>query len=203
MGPLADKARGPLQNTLSEDSVSYVRFKASEALGKIGNVKAVPALVGALQDRQGYVCRGIATALGFLKDEKGKGAEALISILNNYLVVNEDNVISNFDGTERGISALSLGILHSIEAVPSLIVALNDTDWRVRMYSTLALGLIKDPSALSPLQALANDPNDIVKSASAWAIWRINNDPPEFPDLNKDKLYEYLRENGLLILIHD
>ncbi len=203
MGPVAEKARGPLQMSLDYDRVSFVRFKAAEALGKIGDPKAVPALVDALWDRQGNVGRGIATALGFLKDKKGKGEKALLGILTNHLSGEGQRFISNFDGIERSLAALSLGRLRSTQAVPFLIVTLKDPDWRVRLNSALGLGLIKDPSAISAVQEATNDPNGLVVQAAQWALQRITSDPSEqlWPD--QEQFYKLLRENGVFILSHD
>ncbi len=56
------------------------------------------------------------------------------------------------DGYIRAQAAQSLGRLKSKRAVPSLIKALNDTEWEVRLYSAEALGIIGDTRGVEAIK---------------------------------------------------
>jgi len=49
-----------------------VRYTAAEALGKIGDVRAVEALIAALQDRNWVVRRVAAASLGKIRDAQAE-----------------------------------------------------------------------------------------------------------------------------------
>ncbi|HEO64319.1 MAG TPA: HEAT repeat domain-containing protein, partial [Spirochaetes bacterium] len=56
------------------------------------------------------------------------------------------------DGYIRAQAAQSLGRLKSKKAVLSLIKALHDTEWEVRLYSAEALGKIGDPRGVKAIR---------------------------------------------------
>ncbi|GMT49732.1 MAG: hypothetical protein IEMM0008_1271 [bacterium] len=56
------------------------------------------------------------------------------------------------DGYIRAQAAQSLGRLKSKKAVPSLIKALHDTEWEVRLYSAEALGKIGEPRGIEAVK---------------------------------------------------
>lgn len=59
-----------LQRALHQDSDEIVRFRAAEALGKLGDVSAIPALKSATTDRSVHVRQGVSEALMHLRRER-------------------------------------------------------------------------------------------------------------------------------------
>lgn len=72
-------------------------------------------------------------------------------------------------------AASGLGKLSHYNATSELILLLNDTDPDVRKATALALGSLKDRSALKALEALEMDPSDLVRPVVHWAIQQLKN----------------------------
>ncbi|MGK7926344.1 MAG: HEAT repeat domain-containing protein, partial [Spirulina sp.] len=110
---------------------------AAEGLGKIGNERAVEALIAALNDSDRSVRRSAAEGLG--KSGNERAVEALIAALNDS------------DGSVRKRAAEGLGKSGNERAVEALIAALNDSNWLVRGRATEGLGKIDNPEILEKL----------------------------------------------------
>lgn len=63
-----------------------------------------------------------------------------------------------------------------LRAVPKLLEALTDDDWRIRMHAAEALGEIKDPAAVKPLAERLTDSEWPVRRASAEALMGLGED---------------------------
>jgi HEAT repeat protein len=70
----ADEAYLGLVERLQEDVNTYVRSAAAEALGRIGDPRAIFPLVDALRDSSSFVRRAAAIALGQMQAKEAQGA---------------------------------------------------------------------------------------------------------------------------------
>ncbi len=80
---------------LGQDADENIQADAAEMLGEIGGVRAVKALLAALNDPSGVVCVSVILSLGELR-----AAEALEPLLV---------VLSDGAENERGAAAVALG----------------------------------------------------------------------------------------------
>jgi len=71
---------------------------------------------------------------------------------------------------QRGIAARSLGLLHAVEAVPSLIQTLDDSIYYTRGGAARALGQIGDARAVVPLIGRLKDDKEYVRWVAADAL---------------------------------
>jgi hypothetical protein len=73
----------------------------------------------------------------------------------------------------RGRSALMLGKLRDVRAVPPLIRALNAPGFQTPLFAAEALGNIGDPRAIDPLVALAESGKDKTRDAALAALQKL------------------------------
>ncbi|PKL61184.1 MAG: PBS lyase [Methanomicrobiales archaeon HGW-Methanomicrobiales-2] len=119
-----------------------VRWMAAVALGDIGEAEAIPALMEALNDEDTYVRSRVALALGAIGEAAREG---LIAALND----RNERV--------RWGAALALGSIGGEEAATALIGALHDPDGDVRQRAADALADIGEPAVPLLLAALRTD----------------------------------------------
>lgn len=126
-----------------------VRRSAAVALGRIGDAKAVPALINALTDQS--VAIDAANALARIGDPRA--VDGLLSL------------IGDDDASTR---QAAVGALNSL-ALPSLseriIPLLNDSDSNVREAAVKIAGYFGYPNAAGALVELSHDPNERVRCA--------------------------------------
>jgi HEAT repeat protein len=120
----SEKAIPELVKALNDED-SYVRWRAADALGKIGSDAAINELVKALNDEDSYVRWRAADALGKI------GSDAAI----NELV----KALNDEDSYVRWRAADALGKIGSDAAINELVKALNDEDSYVRWRAADAL----------------------------------------------------------------
>jgi HEAT repeat protein len=132
---------------------------AAEALGQIGDARAIEPLIAALTKLKPWmiltdevVCGVVVEALGRIG---AAAVEPLIAILPN----------------SAAISAL--GQIGDVRAVPPLLAALGGEDATDREASARALGLVGDPVAIEPLNAALKDQFQKVREAAAQALARL------------------------------
>ena len=155
LGNLGDeKAIGPLITALKRDEFSGVRWKAAEALSKIGN-PAVEPLIATLQFPDDDVRWKAAIALGEIGNPDA--VEPLIQLL------------SDDDRFVRSRAAHALSMIGDPSVVP-LIHALQKGDPGVRWGAALALGKIKNPIAVEPLILALTDEVAMVRAEAAAAL---------------------------------
>jgi len=121
----------------------YVRHRAVEASGKIGDPAAVPALIVALSDYDPYVRGRAGEALGKIGDPAAVPA----------LVV----ALSDEDPYVRRYVAAALDKIGDPAAVPALMSALRDEDPYVRQYVAGTLYKIGDPALVPLILALSDE----------------------------------------------
>ncbi|MDO8873019.1 MAG: HEAT repeat domain-containing protein [Methanoregula sp.] len=158
LGNIGDEsAVGPLITALKRDEFSGVRWKAAEALSKIGN-PAVELLIATLQYPDDDVRWKAAIALGEIGNPDA--IEPLIQLL------------SDDDRFVRSRAAHALSMIGNT-AAPPLIQALKKGDPDVRWGAALALGKIKNPIAVEPLILALADEEAMVRAEAASALASI------------------------------
>ncbi|MFH1905213.1 MAG: HEAT repeat domain-containing protein [bacterium] len=191
LGEIEDsKAVDSLINVVKDDSEdSEIRANAAYSLGKIGDSRAVQPLLEELDNEDTNIRSTISLALGLLNAPEA--IAPLLDQLNNSKDLTEriragsslasmkaqqayDSFISILTSDEdesiRLLSALWLGELGDILAVPSLINALKDKSSCVACNAAIALGILKDTSAVQPLiEALEDEGLLRIEAAEALA----------------------------------
>jgi HEAT repeat protein len=155
LGEVGDsRAVEPLVTALKNDEFSGVRWKAAEALSKLGS-PAVPALIGALRHDDDDVRWKAAIALGEIGDPQA--IEPLILLL-----CDEDRFVKSH-------AALALGSIGE-PAINPLLRALREGDGNLRWGAAIALGKIRDPRAIEPLIRALADKYENVRAESASSL---------------------------------
>lgn len=181
------------------DEKDRVRTAAAEALGKIRDPRTMKdlteALFARLADPRGKGFLDAAQGLARLKERRA--IEPLVAALSVHAgtplvkpIVEALDTIdpawalgaipdSVIDGLIAGLAAASDESLQALRAlvgrigrrtVPNLLRALEGPDARTRRETALALGSVKDTSALGPLLRALGDPDDGVRAATRGAL---------------------------------
>lgn len=145
-----------LMGALTGDQYSGIRWKAAEALGKIG-APAVPALIGALKNPDEDIRWKAAIVLGEIGDARAVGP--LVDLL-----VDEDRFV-------RSRAGYALGMIGP-PAVVDLRTALVDGGAETKRAAAAALGTIPDPAAADALLQGLDDPSDDVRQEVIAALSR-------------------------------
>jgi HEAT repeat protein len=132
------------------------RVAAADALGKLGDPRAVEPLVSALGDDRAGVRCAAAEALGKLSDTRA--IEPLIKALGD----------GDYD--VRGAAAGALGKLGDARAIESLISALGDGENGVRRAAADALGKLGDKRAVDSLVRALADREAPVRRAAVESL---------------------------------
>jgi HEAT repeat protein len=165
-----------------------VREAAAKALGLIGDARAVPHLVIALEDAELRVRVEAARALGLIGDPGA--VDPLVTLLKSqYAELREAAVIAlaqlgapavkwlmamlKYSAFEsRQAAARALGLIRDKRALVPLVAALKDTDYQVRREVVEALACLCE-TADQPLLAALNDPSPEVRLAAVKAVGKI------------------------------
>jgi HEAT repeat protein len=146
----------PLVSAL-HDPDPRLREEAARSLGVLGDLRAVPELLAALQtDLDPETRMAAAYALGHLGDHRS--VDGLLAKLADR---NEDPRI-------RGMAAEAVTGVQDRQAVPFLIAALDDPSVEVRFWAAFALGQFGDPAALDALEGLARSDDAVLPGW--WSI---------------------------------
>ena len=158
LGDLGDSsAVEPLIAALKNDEIGGIRWKAAEALSKIGS-PAVDGLIGALRHHDDDVRWKAAIALGEIGDPRA--IKPLITLL-----CDEDRFV-------KGRAAYALGLIGE-PAVSPLISVLREGDGNLRWGAAIALGKIRDPRAVEPLIRALADKHENVRAEAAMSLATI------------------------------
>lgn len=149
-----------------------LRPAVARSLGVLGDLRAVPELLAALEaDLDPETRIAAAHALGHLGDHRC--VDGLLAKLAD----------RNEDPRVRGMAAEALTGVQERRAVPFLIAALDDPSVEVRFWAAFALGQFGDPAALGALEGLAQTDDAVlpgwwsVKEEAAAAIESIRATP--------------------------
>jgi HEAT repeat protein len=174
------------------DKRREVRYLAVLTLGKIGDSRAVEALIATLKDPDIDYPKVGKEAAAVLRKFGEASVKPLIAALNDrhrsvrYGAAKVLGEIGDPQAVEPLIAALTdedsfvrrgmvsaLGEFHDPRSVEPLISALTDNDGLVRSYAAWALGKIGDSRAIEPLIAALKDDNVGVRNAAARALGKI------------------------------
>jgi HEAT repeat protein len=158
LGDIGDeRAVTPLLTAFKNDETGGVRWKAAEALSKLGT-HSVAGLIGALQHDDDDVRWKAAIALGEIGDP-----QAIPPLIN--LLCDDDRYV-------RSRAAYALSMIGE-PAVDPLICALREGDGNLRWGAAIALGKIQNPRAIDPLIRALADKYENVRAESAAALAAI------------------------------
>jgi HEAT repeat protein/beta-lactamase regulating signal transducer with metallopeptidase domain len=174
------------------DADAEVRASAAQALGSLGDPRAVEALLQALRsDADAGVRKMAAWALGEIESPAAVGglSQALRSDSSAEVRASAAWALGEIESAEavealgaalrdssvevRRNAVWALGQIESAEAVEWLIPALQDADVEIRRKATWALGEIESPAAVPGLSAAMRDSDVEVRGTAAWALGEI------------------------------
>ena len=135
---IGHSALSPLISALNNKD-RWARWGAVNALGDIGDPRAVEPLVSALKDSDEWVSTNAATGLGRIRD--ARAVEPLIAALQD----ERGNVCRS--------AAEALGMVGDTRAVKPLLALLRSESSYVRSSAAIALGNIRDSGVVEPLIA--------------------------------------------------
>lgn len=158
LGEIGKPAARPLIHALRDED-GDVRWKAAWALEKIGKV-VVDSLIEAIRTESGEAKAKVALVLGTIGDVRA--VRPLVRALKDQ----DDNV--------RWAAAWALEKLGPM-AVKYLINTLSAEDREARKDAAIALGIIRDESAIDPLLAAMRDEDKEVRREAAAALIALNN----------------------------
>ena len=185
---VGDVALSPLIHLLGDASPA-VRHGAAHALSKIGDARAVDALIDTLQDRDVTVIAKAAFALGRIGD--ARAIPALVRLLGHESRELQSTLASVLEGfglpavpplldaladerwQAREQAAYILGFIGSRDAVPALTRTLSDRHWQVRFASVHALGDLGGEVSRQAVQAMHDDSDQRVRSLAQQMLKRI------------------------------
>jgi HEAT repeat protein len=185
LGELANPvATDALMGALVGDQYSGIRWKAAEALARIGP-PAVPKLIMALENPDEDVRWKAAITLGEIGDPRG--------------IVPLIGLLSDQDRFVRSRATYALGLIGQ-PAIPALSEALSDGSVDIRRGIVAALGKIQDPAAVRILIQTLADPSDAVRQDTITAL---NAEGEITTKLLIDTLYdpEPLRQQGAAMVL--
>jgi HEAT repeat protein len=133
-----------------------LRMAAANALRRLGDPGALPALIDVLDDPEARVRARAARACGAIGDERA--ADALAARLDDPR------------GRVRREAADALASIGTDRALTPLIGAVTDDDDEVRYAAVMALGGYQGPEAIDPLIAALDDGSDVVRRAAVFSI---------------------------------
>ncbi|MBX7221330.1 MAG: HEAT repeat domain-containing protein [Blastocatellia bacterium] len=166
VGRMGIKAFEPLIHVL-KDNDKEVQAAAAEALGKIGDQRAVEFLLPSLKHWDVEVRRLTAAALGRIPD--ARSVEPLQALAEK-----------DTDGRVRAAAALALGTIGDQTAIDLLMGRLGDKDPEVRQAAAMSLGRLRNPYATQALVNALNDDYADVREAIALALealrWKPRNE---------------------------
>ena len=188
LGEINDpRAVKPLTIAL-KDEISPVQWAAKRALVKIGE-PAVEALIETLKERDPFVRRSSAEALGEIKDFRAVGplleimkdANPNVRMTAKWALINIGEpvveallkALRGKDPSGRKIAASGLGLIKDSRIIKSLIVAMQDDDPGVRETVIGALGDLKEHGAVKHLIIALNDKVLSVRESSKQALLKI------------------------------
>ena len=177
-----------------------IASRCIEALGKIGNVRAVDPLLKKLSDLSNQSSSGLFTkrflriitikALGNLKDPKSihllnkiksEGTEydmahavvALSKIGDDPAFTDLIGLLKSDEKNIRFIAAEALGNLQNKEATDALIQALSDKEWFVRDAAAESLGRLEAFQSIPHIESMLDDPVSFVRNTAAEVLNRL------------------------------
>jgi HEAT repeat protein len=166
LGKTKDKrAVDVLLQVLREQDFGQLHSKVIEALGNIGDTKAVPALIKRLQSSDNFSGKAVAIALGKIGDPRA--TEPLYKAMTTV----------DFFQTDGAEALVQLG---GADAVKYLNKAAGSENAFIKQAVEKALGSLGPDHGLKPLTDLLKDADPKVRSMAAAALTDIGDSTVEF-----------------------
>jgi HEAT repeat protein len=201
------------------DRSEFVRDRAAEALGLLGDPIAVPALEKAMADPVRFVRISAIMALGRMGPKAKPAVPALLRLadgVDKHLTCDAVRTLS-YIGDDTAIPRLvellkqKDGFLYpnltdalirfgprAKQALPILLEGLGDSDPRVRAYSAFALGALGEgEETVKALRAATKDPDVRCRIHAATAYWQLRGDRTLALSVLRDVLKESDEKIGL------
>jgi HEAT repeat protein len=176
----------PLTIILRESQQQVLKAVAVKALGEMGSVEGIDALIEAYQ--RGDVRRDLVLkALGKIGDGRVvpilvdglTDATSLIrdaaldamTLLNSTAVEPLIDCLSHSNPVVRSSVAENLGRLGDSTAIEPLIRHFIDPDSNVQTHAAESVGKLADDQTLTKLAAMLNDQKRDLRWCAAWALW--------------------------------
>jgi HEAT repeat protein len=129
---------------------------AANALRRLGDASALPALSDALDDPDPRVRARAARACGAIGDERAVPALA--------------DCLDDTESRVRRDAAAALAAIGTERALSPLLGAVTDANDEVRYAAVMALGSYQGPEAIDPLITALDDRSDVVRRAAVFSI---------------------------------
>ncbi len=163
LGRLEAKSAGEVLTRALADPNADVRRWAAQALGVIGEKRALQALVHLLTKDPSWQSRlAVVRALKTMDDRRAGGALA-------------EALVKDADWRVRKEAADAISALDEKRAAKHLIQALSDPQAEVRAVAAAALGRMEERRALDKLIELLQDDNASVRYTAATALGKLAN----------------------------
>lgn len=148
------------QKALSQiGCAAWARHGAVIALGYIADARAVPAIIGALEDDSEYVRAEAARSIAKIGDDSA--VPTLIYVLES----DEDQVVRR-----EAASALRSLAVQTPDVAEAFRTALGDDSWEVRAEAARGLGRIDDAASVETLIAALSDESYTVTTSASHAL---------------------------------
>lgn len=144
-----------------------INWRTAEELVRLGQA-AVPHLIEALSDEDGYVRAAAADALGEIRDERAVKALAAAMQYRDNRIYEDDE-----DAEARNNAAEALGKIGDLRAFDDLIHAASGKDLLLASYAVDALGMLGDERAIPTLLAALKVADLDLPKAACSALKRI------------------------------
>ena len=161
------KTRERLRSALG-DPDAWVRYYACQALGKLRDEPATPAIAQLLADDFGQVRVAAVEALAHLPGQPA--FDALSAVL------------ASDDADLRRAALIALGLSKRAEALPKLLSALSDREAPTRLVALSALSELGLAQALPAIAQATRDPDEGVRT-SAYSILTARSEPAATDEL--------------------
>ncbi len=164
IGPKAAAAIPALANMLRHDEDSTAQWYAAQALGAIGDAKAIPILMAALETKDDSVRWGAIDAL----EDFGHQAKAAVPKLTAMLRTDKANAWR---------VATTLGAIDADGiSTPALVEVLRGDDHRMRRFAAYGLGALGRNAAAAEkaLHDALRDDDPSCRIAAAGAYWSVS-----------------------------
>jgi len=164
-----------------DDGDAVVRERASLALGRIGDSRAIDPLIPVLGDKRPQVREAAAWALEHLGEPLGalihqglngsrEAMEGLSKKKDPRTIAPLLKALDSGDENLRDAAAWNLWAVGDPETLDPLIDALRDPAANVRIAAAWALEKIGTPRVVDPLLAALRDSDHRVREAAAWGL---------------------------------
>jgi HEAT repeat protein len=148
----------------TQDKNMPIRMNAACSLGLLSDKSTPPeSLIKLLEDEEPSVRNAAAYALSRILD-KNNSRDAIIPL---------HNALNDQSPEVRRWIVCALTVISSKESLPYFIKCLKDSDEFVRINAALALGVLKDSSALGDLIAALDDKEPRVRDAAIYSLQGI------------------------------